>query len=209
MTAGRLLRSCWLAMAEMGETPLSLLLQGEAGALPNRHYPSGDVYDVGHHTQFYCHIHRAGETGHIHLFQRARGMPAGLRPMHPSDEDNAPCHLVAVGLGPDGNAAALFTTNRWVTGEDWYAAPAVKAMLSGFGIQTGGRLAPVAAWLEALVAFYRPAIEHLIDRRDAAVAAWSLRHPAGDPLTDGNLEVTSRLAIDPAADLAAVGACPQ
>ncbi len=202
--AGLRLRSLWLAMAEKGDSPLSLLLAGEARPAPHRHYPDGDVYDSLHHSQFYCHVHRAGEIGHLHLFQRSKGMPAGLTPLVPSDEDNAPCHLVAVGFGPGGDAVELFTTNRWVTGEAWYAAAAVKAMLPGWRMAATGRLAPVAAWVEALVAFYRPAIEQLIDQRDAAVAVWRHGRCRGDPLNDGDLEVTSHRAIDPVADLAAL-----
>ena len=190
-------------MAAAGTTPLALLLDGAPRPAPHRHYPDGDVYDGLRCSQFYCHVHRAGDLGHIHLFQRSRGMPAGLMPLVPSGEDNAACHLVAVGFGANGDAAELFTTNRWVTGESWYDAAAVKAMLPGWRIAADGRLAPVAAWLEALVAFYRLAIERLIDQRDAAVAAWGRDHGRGDPRDDGGLEVTSRLAIDPAADLAA------
>ena len=196
MSLGRRLRSQWLAMEAAGTTPLSLLLDGVAQASAHLHYPVGDVYDTAHHTQFYYHVHRDGEVGHIHLFQRARGMPAGLAPLCPSGEANAPCHLVAIGLGPHGDAVELFTTNRWVTGESWYPAAAVKAMLSGFRLTTHSRLQPVAAWLEALLGFYLPAIETLIDQRDAAVARW-----AGiNPLDDGTLEVLSRISVDPARD---------
>jgi hypothetical protein len=180
-------------MEAMGTNPLLLLLDGAAQARPHLHYPVGDVYDAAHHTQFYYHVHRDGEVGHIHLFQRARGMQAGLAPLHPNGDANAPCHLVAVGLGADGNAVELFTTNRWVTGEAWYPAAAVKAMLTGFCLETPGRLRPVALWLGALLDFYRPVVETLIDQRDAAIAA----RAESNPLDDGALEVLSRIAVDP------------
>ena len=197
MTKGQRLRSHWQAMTSVGANPLSLLLDGAVQALAQRHYPVGDVYDLRHHTQFYYHVHRGGEAGHIHLFQRARGMPAGLIPLHSSGEPNPPCHLVAVGLGSDGNAVELFTTNRWVTGESWYPARAVKTMLSGFRLETDGRLQPVAAWLEALLGFYAPAIESLIDQRDAVIESRS----GGNPLGDESLEMLSCLAIDPVRDM--------
>lgn len=198
--AGALLQARWQAMRKREETPLSLLGMG-GGVQPYRHFPEGDVYDAARCTQFYYHIHRQGDAGHIHLFQRSKGMPAGLTPLVPADEDNAACHLVAVGFGPGGEAAELFTTNRWVTGESWYAAEAVKVMLPGFRIAAAGKLAPVAAWLEALAAFYRPTIAALLDQRDATVRDWGHRHPGADPLNDSGLEITSRRTIDPAADL--------
>lgn len=202
--AGRRMRDLFLAMAEGGHTPASLLLGQDVRVRPHRHYPDGDVYDFASHAQFYGHVHRLGELGHIHLFQRPRGMPAGLVPAVPSDEANAPCHLVAVGFGPGGDVAELFTTNRWVTGEAWYEAAAVKAMVARFRITARDRLAPLAAWLEAVVAFYRPVIEDLVDERDAAIAEWSRRHPLSDTLNDGALEITSRRPVDPVADLAAL-----
>jgi len=205
LAAGRRMRDLRLAMAGAGASPASLLL-GRSATVPHRHYPDGDVYDFTSHAQFYCHIHRHGEFGHIHVFQRPRGMPAGLTPLVPPDEANAPCHLVAVGFGSCGDPVELFTTNRWVTGEAWYDAAAVKAMLRRFRIAARDGLAPVAAWLEAVVAFYLPVIETLVDERDAAVAEWSRRHPRADPLNDAALEITSRRAVDPVADLAVLEA---
>lgn len=199
--AGSRLRTLWQAMAANGDTPAALLLDGVSHPKAHQHYPAGDIYDFASHAQFYYHIHREGEFGHIHLFQRAKGMPDGLAPLLPATEDNAACHVVAVGLGASGNAVELFTTNRWVTGECWYQAEAVKAMLGRMRISARGRAAPVAAWLEALLAFYAPVIADLIDRRDAAVAEWARAHPVADSLNDGRLEITSRLAIDPARDV--------
>jgi hypothetical protein len=195
LPAGERALALQAAMAAAGDTPGSLLTEG-AQAASFTHYPQGDVYDFASHAQFYYHVHRGGEHGHIHLFQRPKGMPAGLAPAVPGGDPDGPCHLVAVGFGADGWAAELFTTNRWVTGEDWYAADAVKAMLAGFRVAARGELAPVAAWLTALVGFYWPLIERLVEARDAGVAGWSRAHPLTDPLDDGALEITSRLAID-------------
>ncbi|RAU21488.1 hypothetical protein CU669_12355 [Paramagnetospirillum kuznetsovii] len=191
----------WRAMADSGASPVSLLLGGVSQPSPHRHFPVGDVYDFTSHAQFYYHVHRDGECGHIHLFQRSRGMPPGVVPLLPSREVNAPCHLMAVGLGPSGDATELFTTNRWVTGEAWYDAHAVKAMLPLFKVAARGDCQPVAAWLEALVSFYAPSIARLAEERDATVAAWRQSHPGIDPLDDSRLEITSRLSIDPRGDV--------
>lgn len=161
-----------------------------------RHYPDGDVYDLASHSQFYFHCHRVGEHGHVHLFLRPRGMPPGLRPAVPGGDADAPCHLVAVGLNGHGFAQELFTTNRWVTGEAWYDCRSVAAMLPNFHAPEGGRTKLVGPWLTALLTLFRPLAASLAERRDEAVAAWSLAHPQGNPLDDEGLEVTSRAAID-------------
>lgn len=177
------------------------LLTGGAEIAQFRHYPDGDVYDFGSHSQFYFHSHRDHEHGHVHLFLRPKGMPPGLHPQIPAGEADAPCHLVAVGFDGDGRAAELFTTNRWVTGEAWYAAADVKAMLPHFNVAGESGPTLVGAWLSALLILYRPLIERLVDDRDRAVARWSARHPNTDPLEDARLELTSRAAIDVARDL--------
>lgn len=187
--------------AGLGGDPVSLLTQGHGGAA-FRHFPAGDVYDLSSHAQFYYHRHRDGEFGHIHLFQRPRGMPRGLAPAVATAEPDAPCHLIAVGFGAGGEATELFTTNRWVTGEAWYRAEAVKAMVAGLRLAPAEPWTPVARWLAALVEFYRPLIDVLVDERDQAVAAWRQAHPGRDELNDERLEITSARTINPAADLA-------
>jgi hypothetical protein len=187
------------AMAAGGCSPVSLLTGG-AVPVPLAHYPDGDIYDFASHAQAYYHLHRRGETGHVHLFLRPRGMPPGLAPLLPPPEPNSPCHLAAIGLDAAGQPTELFTTNRWVTGEAWYSAAAVTAMLPRFRLAAAGRLQPVAEFLEALVAFYAKDIADLVCQRDAAVAAWGKAHPGVFALDDPRLEVTSRRAVDLFAD---------
>ncbi len=183
-------RSLW----GIGDDPTTLLTGG-GRATPFRHYPEGDVYDFATHSQFYYHIHRGNEYGHVHLFLRPKGMPPGIRPQVAVDGDpDAPCHLIAVGFGPDGHAAELFTTNRWVTGEAWYCAASIARMLPRFAI-TGGRHSRVGAWLTSLVALFRPVIVELACQRDAEVERWRHAHPGRDALDDADLEVTSRQQI--------------
>lgn len=172
-----------------GINPL-LVLTGGAAPEPFRHYPDGDVYDFATHSQFYCHVHRANEAGHAHLFLRPRGMPAGLTPLHPSEVD-APCHLIAIGFDRDGRPTELFTTNRWVTDEAWYPAAAVKAMLPHFEILGTGAGGKVGRLLTALVAHHRRLIEDLIDARDRALADY----PGLDALEARELEILSRADI--------------
>jgi hypothetical protein len=192
--AAERLRELAASIARLGHTPVSLLTGGDA-VEPGRHYPDGDMYDCGSYAQAYFHVHRAGEHGHLHLFQRPKGMAVGLVPAVPTTEADAPCHLVAVGFGADGWPDELFTTNRWVTGEAWYDAGAVAVMLPMFRLMMDGRLATVAAWVTALVNAHRPAIVRLARDRDAAVADWACRHPDRSAHEDAGLEVTSCLRL--------------
>ncbi|MBI5163892.1 MAG: hypothetical protein HY985_08310 [Magnetospirillum sp.] len=203
--------------AEAGERALALLaeiralapspaaLLGGPGPLQAvRHYPEGDVYDFSSHSQFYFHTHRLDEFGHFHLFLRPKGMPPGLVAAVPTGEADAPCHLGAVAVGAGGDATALFTTNRWVTGEAWYPAAAVAAMQPCFrvGGQDGvaGPRGLVGRWLTALVTLFADDFAALVEERDAAVAAFAASHH-GVALDDPRLEVTSHRSVDVAARL--------
>ncbi|MGE5506471.1 MAG: DUF6969 family protein [Actinomycetota bacterium] len=199
--AGRRALALVQAMAGDGVSPVSLLTGG-VQPTPLVHYPEGDLYDFASHAQAYYHCHRAGGGGHVHLFLRPKGMPAGVAPLLPAPQPDSPCHLGAVALDGDGLPTELFTTNRWVTGEAWYAAAAVAAMLPRFRLSAAGELLPVGLYLEALVAFYAKVLAELAAERDAAVADWALAHPGADALDDPRLEVTSRRSVDLRADLA-------
>ncbi len=198
--AGREVARLDAEMESLGGNPHQLLTKGDAVAF--RHYPVGDVYDVGSHSQFYYHCHRSGETGHFHLFLRPRGMPAGLCPLAPKNAPaDAPAHLIAVGLDSAGRVSQLFTTNRWVTGEAWYAAADVRAMLPRFRIwrsHVTGVDERVGRWLTALVGLFAPLIGDLLDERDRMITeliadAARIGRPA--PLEDEGVEVLSRTAV--------------
>ena len=192
--AGETVAGIEASMRALGTNPRDLLL---GGAEPEdfRHYPAGDVYDFASHSQYYMHGHREGEYGHLHLFLRPKGMPAGMRPEVAVGGDDSPCHLIAIGLGHNGFATELFTTNRWVTGESWYAADDVAAMLPRLHFEGNSPGHRVGRWAAALVALYRPLIVSLIRRRDQSVAEWAAAH-GGKALDDDRLEITSRAAID-------------
>lgn len=192
--AGDRLAAIEASMRAAGTSPRALLLGGDE-VEPFRHYPPGDVYDFASHSQFYFHSHRDHEHGHAHLFLRPAGMPLGCAPKVAVGGADSPCHLIAVGLGHNGFAGELFTTNRWVTGESWYEARQVGRMLPYFHIEGASDGARVGRWLTALLSLYRPLVMALVERRDEAVAAWAAEH-GGDPLNDDRLEVTSHAAID-------------
>jgi hypothetical protein len=164
----------------------------------------------------------AREHGHFHTFLRARGMPPGVRPLvmpelaiadnpaapkaplipsapqSTAEEEGEPwSHLVAISMDAAGRPLRFFTTNRWVTGETWYPAADVAAMLDRFVL---GAVAPAPLlnrWLTALLGLYRPLLVELLVARDAAVMDWRRRRRAKvHVFDDRRLEVTSTLAID-------------
>lgn len=124
-----------------------------------RHYPERDVVDPSAGTRFYYHAHRLddAEHGHFHLFSHGRQAGDFM-------------HLAALSLDVHGQPQRWFTTNRWVTGERWRPAEQVLPRLIGWKVQTGGRLAPVARWLSAMVALYTDELACLLQERDARMA---------------------------------------
>jgi Domain of unknown function (DUF6969) len=229
--AGQALIECRRAMAASGTSPLAEALQGAAPIYEWRHYPGGDIYDPASHAQYFYHAHPPGERrglaggeehGHFHTFLRARGMPAGVRPLVmpefavannpaapkappiPSAPETAAgeeadpwSHLVAIAMDATGAPLRFFTTNRWVTGETWYPAADVVQMLDRFALGEGGLSPLLNRWIAALLGLYKPQLADLIVRRDAAVMDWRRRRRAKvHVFEDPRLEVTSVLPID-------------
>lgn len=176
------------------------------------HYPRGDVYDNETHSQYYYHAHRGetGEHGHFHTFLRAAGMPAAIEPAPYSGEgqrplgDDAVSHIVAISMNQPGFPIALFTTNRWVTGETFYRAEDVITMLDRFGVEHAFPCLTVNSWVGAMVRLFRPQVEALLFERDRTIAAWAEDHPGADVYEDRDLEITSILRVDVARQIAAV-----
>ena len=199
---------------------------GSAAGEDWRHYPASDAYDPTSHAQHFYHRHPtpdvAGEAGHFHLFLRAEGMPEGTLPLLlpeaaianlPTPPQAAPLkrgardevsHLIAIAVDAAGDAVRLFTTNRWVTGETWYRADDVIRMLDRFTLDAAEPVSLVNTWLEAMVRLYQPEIAMLLRKRDEVVMDPRRRRRRVDVFEDPKLEITSSLAIDLDARLAAV-----
>jgi len=153
-------------MSQLAARKSSLCVASLAGAASFeewRHYPLNDASDRQHATEFYYHAHArperlADEHGHFHVFARTnRG-----RDFH---------HLVGISLNPFGVPTRLFLTNRWVTGESWVDAARITPLVTRFDCQVSGRLAPVAAWVTAMIRLYEQEILALHQQRQA----WALR----------------------------------
>lgn len=213
--AAREVRTCERVLAKTGDTVVGELLRGQGAVYEWRHYPQGDVYDAEYHAQYYYHCHPEaerppGEHGHFHTFLRPLGMPEGVRPtpledfVPPPGYNDALSHLVGIAMDQSGRAVRLFTTNRWVTGETWYAAPDVVRMLDGFVVDHARPSWPANRWITALIRLFRPQIEALLYHRDEVVCGWAVEHPDRNVYEDRTLEVTSQTAISIEEQFAAI-----
>jgi hypothetical protein len=191
---------CHRVLAKTGHNVVGEVLRGEGEFVEWTHYPADDAYDPETHCQYYYHAHPAGdraapEHGHFHLFVRPKGMPAGVRPapgqtLPPGDND-ALSHVIAISMDAYGRPMRLFATNRWVTGETWYAAPDVVRLADAFRIDIARPNLVVGRWLTALVALYRREIAGLLAERDARIADWRRDHPELDVFEDRRLEIAA------------------
>lgn len=176
------------------------------------HYPPGDVYDGETFSQYYYHAHRGetGEHGHFHTFLRRKGMPDGIAPAPYDGDGERPTgseeltHFVAISMNRPGYPIAMFTTNRWVTGESYYTAEDVISMMDRFCIDHAYPCLAVNRWITAMIRLFRPQAEALLRERDRSIAAWQARKPDVDVFEDRDLEITSILPIDVAKQKAGV-----
>lgn len=131
-----------------------------------RHYPARDVFDSKNSTGFFYHAHPSAksalnEHGHFHLFFYEK------KPREVVAQRDRFCHFLGLSLDEKGMPLRWFTTNRWVTGEQWKSAEEMIRLLASFSVQTSGRLAPVANWISAMLRLFEPQIVKLLYRRDA------------------------------------------
>jgi len=207
---------CYRVLRKTDDNIVGEVLRGHGTFYEWDHYPPGDVYDYETHSQYYYHAHladlRGGEHGHFHTFLRPKGMPRGVKPAPvpdyepPKDKDDALSHLVGISMDPAGFPNRLFTTNRWVTGEVWYAAEDVIRMLERFDIDHARPSWPTNRWITNMVRLFRPRIAELIRERDRAADAWSRQHPDENTYEDRRFEIASVTDISVEAQIEAVTA---
>lgn len=206
LDAGREVLEWRSILAKTGDNVVGDVLKHEGSFYILDHYPKGDVFDPESHAQWYYHAHdkkdRPGEHGHFHTFVRGGGMPPGVQPAPLPDHQpkanphDLVCHLIAVSMDRTGWPIKLFTTNRWVTGETWYAAHDVAAMLDAFDVRMNKPSWPVNRWLTGMLRLFRPQIEELLQERDARIRSFEREQPdTSNVYEDRRLEVTSELDI--------------
>jgi hypothetical protein len=214
LAAGRQIRECHRVLRKTNDNVVGEVLRGQGVFYEWQHYPKGDVFDHETHSQYYYHAHpaeqRGGEHGHFHTFLRPKGMPAGIRPAPlpdfrpPKEENAALSHLVAISMDRAGRPTRLFTTNRWVTGETWYDADSVIAMLDRFRIDHARPSWPTNIWITSMIRLFRPQIQTLLRLRDRAIASWQQEHGGENVYEDRRLELTSAVDISVDEQIAAL-----
>lgn len=186
------------AAARAGLNVVAELLRGHEGFYIDEHYPPGDVSDSASDSLYYYHAHRDVdlEHGHFHLFTRdtARSVRRVDAPHAHASADRL-VHLVAISMDDWGEPQALFTTNRWVTGEDWAAAAEVRDRVARFEIDHAYPSWPVNRWLTAMLQLYGAHLDVLLAARDATIDRWAKKRPGDDPLAARSLEVLSWLPV--------------
>lgn len=204
LDAGERVLASQRALERGGLNVVGEILRGQPPFVEYEHYPPDDVFDDRSFGQYYYHAHRGNdaEHGHFHVFLRAGGMPPDCAPRpfpHATERwpqgDDAICHLIAISMDPWGLPIGLFTTNRWVTGETWYPADCVIAMLDRFEIGHAFPNLAVNHWITAMLGLWRPHIEALVRERDRVIEASIATAPGADVFEDRRIDVTSALAI--------------
>jgi hypothetical protein len=134
-------------------------------------------------------------------------MPKGIRPAPMPNTVERPTgkaalsHLIGISMDKNGFSTRLFTTNRWLTGETWYRAEDVIALLDLFVIDHAVPTWPTNRWVGAMMRLFRPQIRWLLEERDAAVAVWQAGNPDGVVYEDRGLEVPSVMDISVASQI--------
>ncbi len=206
-TAGEHVVECYRVLQKSNSNIVAEVLRGQGEFFELDHYPKGDVYDSQTHSQFYYHSHREGEHGHFHTFLREAGMAKDCRPAKQSEadfmneRDDNLSHLIAISMNQAGFPIGLFTTNRWVTADNWYAGADVIAMLDRFEMDLAWPSWPTNIWVTAMLRLFRPQIEELVRERDAALANWRKKHPKTDAFEDRGCGITSTRKISVAAQI--------
>lgn len=201
--AGAEIIECQRVLARGGLNIVGELLRGAGPFIEYDHYPEDDVFDAESGAQYYYHAHRglAGEHGHFHTFLRAPGMPPGVVPSDAAHAESWPsgndalAHLISISMDAYGAPIGLFAPNRWVTGDTWYCARDVIAMLERFQVDHASPSWPVNRWLTAMLVLFRPHIEGLLLERDRVIEAWRSEMPGTDVLEDRRLEILAYLPI--------------
>lgn len=210
--AGERILQCHRALAKSGSNVVAEMLRGQGTFRELDHYPDGDVYDPETHSQHYYHSHREGEHGHFHTFLRGKGIPKDCRPVEQSEapfmkeRDDTLSHLIAISMNHVGFPIGLFTTNRWITADNWYQADDVIKMLDRFEMDLSWPSWPVNIWITAMLRLFRPQIVELIRERDTAVANWQKKRPDRDAFEDRGCDITSMRKISVKAQINRINA---
>lgn len=173
-------------LAEQGESILSVLMGACAQPREYQHFPADDARGKGYRYFYHGHADMPrhwGEHGHFHLF--AEPDPGRLT------------HLVGLSVDARGMPIRAFTTNRWVTDEQWAPAEQVLARLRQFDARASQASPLVSRWLQCAVTLFWPRLRRIIVARDTRLAAMAAGGSRPNLLEDRRMHVltATRLSL--------------
>jgi len=198
--AGHWVMECHRVLQKSSDNIVGEVLRGNGTFTELDHYPPGDVYDPASFSQYYYHAHRGGEHGHFHTFVRgeksATFQPIGQSQMdYMSEREDTIGHLIGISMDNAGLPIGLFTTNRWVTAENWFTGDDIVDMLKTFEMDLAPPSWPVNVWITNMLRLFRPQIIDLILGRDEIINKWSAEHMGVDVFEDRGLDILSEIPV--------------
>lgn len=189
----------WIHLLEKGSLSLDKALRSP-GQMPRRHvhFPKQeDVFDEMSSSLYYYHAHRGMEKGHFHLFLVEKAI-GSAKPLFTSSREDGFSHLIAISVDEKSRPFKLFTTNQWVTNENWYKAEDVIRFTKQFYMRGNKHDWATSQCLNALMTLFRPQIEDLILKRDQKVKelAHQKKRDQQAILEDTQIEILSEMLID-------------
>ena len=187
---------------QLTEAWSSVVKEIDAGKMESKekvHYPREPIIDKKTYSQYYFHNHREKESGHFHLFLRKGGIESEVIPIFYDQKNhvvNGPgtfAHLIAISVDKKGMPKNLFTTNQWVTGEDWYSARDLCKMVKNFDINEDSSL--LHRWVSSMFKLFSPQIVELIMKKEEILQKKEDSTPLVEILEDNAVEVISETKI--------------
>ncbi len=195
---GEMMLDAILALQKRDHTVLSRIAPKDRKFVLWNHYPPAEVTDTGTACQYYYHSHRTTpkEHGHFHLFGLLNADGGVRAPGSVWTADEAPSHLIAIGMNPQGLPIKVFCPNLWVTQGHWLPAATILAHLRQFTLKAEPRWAVVSRWLAGFVQLFWPQIEAALLARDVCANQLRARRRWCTFLADESIEIINTIPID-------------
>lgn len=168
-----------------------IILKGNS-RFESHHFPEGDVIDTKHQSQYYYHIHSPHKHGHFHLFYRPS---ENIKPIQKGTAKTNFAHLIGLSVDENGQPIGLFTTNQWVTNENWYRIDQLEEMLDNFEIDHAYPSFATNQWIRAVIKLFRPQIVDSLYARQKLLDHKQSENPMQNILKQRSIEITSKRPI--------------
>jgi hypothetical protein len=168
------------------------------------HYPKGDRIDYTTGAQYFYHCHRENfesmEHGHFHCFMRYKNIPTRIKPSPlPQLDDQSPMtHVIAIAMNRFGQPIRLFTVNRWVSSDYWYAAKHFPYFINNYKmtLKDDPYWQILDQWVAGIIHLFAPQIAWLQQARDEIIARETKDDTPYAIYEDERFEELSEITID-------------